>query len=130
DDHHPGEDPMERLSGLDATFLYLETPTHHMHVAMTMVLDPATMPGGYSFAKIKKFVRSRLHVVPLFRRRIIDVPFGLGHPMWADDPDFDLDYHVRRVGVPAPGGRRELADLAGQIASTQLDRTKPLWEMW
>ena len=121
---------MERLSGLDATFLYLETPTHHMHVAMTMVLDPATMPGGYSFEKLKAFIRSRLHVVPLFHRRLAEVPFRLNHPVWVEDPDFDLDYHVRRIGAPSPGGRRELAELAGQIASTQLDRTKPLWEMW
>ncbi len=121
---------MERLSGLDAAFLYLETPTHHMHVAMTMVLDPATMPGGYSFDKIKQFVRSRLHVVPLFHRRLAEVPFRLNHPVWVEDPDFDLDYHVRRIGAPAPGGRRELAELAGQIASTPLDRMRPLWEMW
>jgi WS/DGAT/MGAT family acyltransferase len=121
---------MERLSGLDATFLYLETPTHHMHVAMTMVLDPSTMPGGYSFDKLKTFIRSRLHVVPLFHRRLAQVPFRLNHPVWVEDPDFDLDYHVRRIGVPSPGGRRELAEIAGQIASTQLDRTKPLWEMW
>lgn len=121
---------MERLSGLDAAFLYLETPTHHMHVAMTMVLDPSSMPGGYSFDKIKKFVRSRLHVVPLFHRRLVEVPFRLNHPVWVEDPDFDLDYHVRRIGAPAPGGRRELAELAGQIASTPLDRTRPLWEMW
>ncbi len=121
---------MERLSGLDAAFLYLETPTHHMHVAMTMVLDPATMPDGYSFDTIKKFVRSRLHVVPLLHRRLAEVPFRLNHPVWVEDPDFDLDYHVRRIGAPAPGGRRELAELAGQIASTPLDRTRPLWEMW
>lgn len=121
---------MERLSGLDAAFLYLETPTHHMHVAMTMVLDPATMPGGYSFDKIKAFVRSRLHVVPLFHRRLAEVPFRLNHPVWVEDPDFDLDYHVRRIGAPAPGGRRELAELAGHIASTPLDRNRPLWEMW
>ena len=121
---------MERLSGLDAAFLYLETPSHHMHVAMTMVIDPATMPGGYSFDKLKAFIRSRLHVVPLFHRRLAQVPFNLHHPVWVEDPDFDLDYHVRRIGVPAPGGRRELAELAAQIASNQLDRSKPLWEMW
>lgn len=121
---------MERLSGLDATFLYLETPSHHMHVAMTMVLDPATIPGGYSFDKLKAFIRSRLHVVPLFHRRLVQVPFRLNHPVWVEDPNFDLDYHVRRIAAPAPGGRRELAALAAQIASTQLDRTKPLWEMW
>jgi len=121
---------MERLSGLDAAFLYLETPTHHMHVAMTMVIDPATMPGGYSFDKVKEFIRSRLHVAPLFHRRLAEVPFRLNHPVWVEDENFDLDYHLRRIGAPAPGGRRELGELAGQIASRQLDRNRPLWEMW
>ncbi len=121
---------MERLSGLDATFLYLETPTHHMHVAMTMVLDPSTMPGGYSFSAIRDFIGDRLHLVPPFRRRLLEVPFRLHHPIWVEDPDFDLDRHIRRIGAPAPGGRRELAELAGQIASSPLDRSKPLWELW
>jgi len=121
---------MERLTGLDATFLYLETPTNHMHVAMTMVLDPSTMPGGYSFEKIKEFIGSRLHLVPPFRRRLMEVPFRLNHPIWVEDPDFDLDFHIRRIGAPAPGGRRELAEMAGQIAGTQLDRSRPLWELW
>ncbi len=121
---------MERLTGLDAMFLYLETPTNHMHVAMTMVLDPSTVPGGYSFETVKEFIGSRLHLVPPFRRRLREVPFRLHHPIWVEDPSFDLDYHVRRIGAPAPGGRRELAEMAGRIASTQLDRTKPLWELW
>jgi diacylglycerol O-acyltransferase len=121
---------MERLTGLDATFLYLENPTNHMHVAMTMVVDPSTMAGGYSFDEVKAFIGSRLHLVPPFRRRLVEVPFNLHHPVWVEDPDFDLDYHIRRVGAPSPGGRRELAELAGQIASNQLDRSKPLWELW
>lgn len=121
---------MERLSGLDATFLYLETPSLHMHVAMTMVIDPSTMEGGYSFDRIKEFIRTRAHLVPPFHRRVVGVPFNLAHPVWVDDPEFDIDYHVRRIGAPAPGGRRELADLAAQIASTQLDRSRPLWELW
>ena len=121
---------MERLTGLDAAFLYLETPTHHMHVAMTMVLDPATMPGGYSFDKIKDFISKRLHLVPPFRRRLVNVPLNLHHPVWVDDPHFDLDYHIRRIGCPAPGGRRELGEMAGQIASSPLDRSRPLWELW
>ena len=121
---------MERLSGLDASFLYLETPTHHMHVAMTMVLDPSTMPGGYSFDKIKDFIADRLHLVPPFRRRLVEVPLNLNHPVWVEDPHFDIDYHIRRVGCPAPGGRRELGEMAGQIASSPLDRTRPLWELW
>ncbi|NLD77145.1 MAG: wax ester/triacylglycerol synthase family O-acyltransferase [Acidimicrobiales bacterium] len=121
---------MERLTGLDAAFLYLETPTHHLHVAMTMVLDPSTMPGGYSFDKIKDFIAKRLHLVPPFRRRLVQVPLNLHHPVWIEDPNFDIDNHVRRIGCPAPGGRRELGEMAGQIASTPLDRRRPLWEMW
>ncbi len=121
---------MERLTGLDAAFLYLETPTHHMHVAMTMVLDPSTMPGGYSFEAIKEFIASRMDRIPPFRRRLVSVPFNLHHPVWVEDPEFDLDYHIRRIGAPAPGGRRELGEMAAQIASVPLDRSRPLWEMW
>ena len=121
---------MERLTGLDAAFLYLENPTNHMHVAMTMVVDPSTMPGGYSFDAIREFIRGRLHLVPPFRRRLVEVPLNLAHPVWVEDPDFDLDFHIRRVGCPAPGGRRELGEIAGQIASTPLDRSRPLWELW
>ena len=115
---------------MDASFLYFETPSMHMHVAMTAIFDPSTMPGGYEFDKIKDFIASRLHLVPPFRRRIIEVPFRLNHPVWVEDPDFDLDYHIRRVGAPAPGGHRELAEVAAQIASTPLDRTRPLWELY
>ncbi len=124
------EDTMERLSGLDATFLYLETPTHHMHVAMTMVLDPSTMPGGYSFDAIKEFIASRMDRIPPFRRRLVSVPLNLHHPVWVEDPSFDIDHHIRRIGAPAPGGRRELGEMAAQIASVPLDRSRPLWEMW
>lgn len=121
---------MERLTGLDAAFLYLENPTNHMHVAMTMVLDPSTVPGGYSFEKIKEFIAHRLHLVPPFTRRLVEVPMNLAHPVWVEDPDFDIDFHIRRIGCPSPGGRRELGEMAGQIASTPLDRTRPLWELW
>ncbi len=121
---------MERLTGLDATFLYLETPTHHMHVPMAMVLDPSTMPGGYSFEDIKRFIASRMDRIPQFRRRLVTVPLNLHHPVWVEDPEFDIDYHVRRIGAPAPGGRRELGEMAAQIASVPLDRSRPLWEMW
>jgi WS/DGAT/MGAT family acyltransferase len=121
---------VERLSGLDASFLYFETPSMHMHVAMTAIFDPSTMEGGYEFGKIKDFIASRLHLVPPFRRRVVEVPFRLNHPIWVEDPDFDLDYHVRRIGAPAPGGHEELAEVAAQIASTPLDRSRPLWELY
>jgi diacylglycerol O-acyltransferase len=121
---------MERLSGLDASFLYLETPTHHMHLALTLQFDPSSVPSGYSFEKMKGFIASRIPFAPIFRRRLVEVPFRLGHPVWVDDPDFDIDYHVRLAAIPHPGGLRELADLAGDIAGHQLDRSRPLWEMW
>ena len=121
---------MEPLSGLDASFLYLETPTLHMHVEMVIIFDPTTVPGGYSFAKMQAQVASRTHQAPVFRRLLVEVPFRLGHPVWVDDPHFDIDYHVRRTAVPSPGGLLELSDLAGDIASRQLDRSKPLWEIW
>jgi diacylglycerol O-acyltransferase len=121
---------MERLSGLDAAFLYIETPTVHMHVCATIVMDPSTVQGGYSLDTVKDLIRERLHLVPPLRRRLATVPFNLHHPVWVEDPDFDLDYHVRRIGCPAPGGEAELAELVGDIASRQLDRSRPLWELW
>ena len=121
---------MERLSGLDATFLYLETDAGHMHVAMVGIYDVSTMRDGYSFEALKQHIANRLHVVPPFRRRLVEVPFQFHHPVWIEDPDFDLDYHVRRITCPAPGGRRELGAVAGEIASVPLDRSRPLWEAW
>ena len=121
---------MEQLSGLDASFLYLETPTHHMQVEIATVFDPSTVPGGYSFAKMQAQIDARTHQSPVFRRLLVEVPFRLGHPVWVDDPHFDIDYHIRRTAVPSPGGLRELADLVGDFASRQLDRSKPLWEIW
>jgi WS/DGAT/MGAT family acyltransferase len=121
---------MEQLTGLDATFLYLETPSLHMHVSMATMLDPSTVPGGYSFDKLRDLVSSRLELAPIFRRRLVEVPFRLGHPYWVDDPTFDIDYHIRRAALPARGGVEELAQFVGDVCSRQLDRSKPLWEMY
>jgi len=121
---------MERMSGLDASFLYLEAPSLHMHVAMAMTFDPSTIPGGYSFARIKSSIATRVPRAPVFQRRLLEVPLHLGHPVWVDDPDFDIDFHVRLAALPRPGGFRELAELAGDITGHQLDRSRPLWEMW
>jgi WS/DGAT/MGAT family acyltransferase len=120
---------MRRLTGLDAVFLYMETPTNHMHVGSTAIFDPTTVPGGYSFDKVKDVIASRLHLLPPFRRRLVSIPFELHHPLWIEDPDFDLDYHVRRAGLPKPGGLDELAELAGDFMGRPLDRNRPLWEM-
>jgi len=120
---------MERLTGLDAAFLYIETPSHHMHVSMVSVFDTSTVPGGYSFEKVRAVIEERLPLIPMFRRRLVEVPFRLHHPVWVDDPNFDLDYHVRRIAVPAPGRIEELCELAGDFVSRQLDRSRPLWEL-
>jgi diacylglycerol O-acyltransferase / wax synthase len=121
---------MQPLSGLDAFFLYIETPAMHTHVALAAVLDPSTMPGGYSFTRIRDHIASRVHQVPPFRRRAVDVPLRLHHPVWVDDPDFRIERHVKRAALPSPGGLHEFADLMGHVASTPLDRSRPLWEMW
>jgi diacylglycerol O-acyltransferase len=120
---------MEQLTGLDATFLYMETPSLHMHVSMVAVLDPSTVPGGYSYQKLRDVVGARLALVPVFRRRLVEVPFRLGHPYWIDDQTFDLDFHMHHSALPAPGGVEELARFVGDVCSRQLDRSKPLWEM-
>lgn len=121
---------MERLSGLDASFLYFETPESPMQVAMMAVLDPSGVPGGYSFEKIMAHFSNRAHLIAPFRRRLVPVPFNLDHPVWVDDPHFDVIHHVHRVGVPAPGGAQELCALVGRIISSSLDRSRPLWEAW
>jgi WS/DGAT/MGAT family acyltransferase len=121
---------VERLSGLDAAFLYLETEDAHMHVAMVGIYDVSTMRDGYSFERLRQHIAERLHVVPPFRRRLVEVPFQFHHPVWLEDPEFDLDHHVRRIHCPAPGGRRELAQVASEITSVPLDRSRPLWEAW
>ncbi len=120
---------MERLTGLDASFLYLETPSLHMHVSMVAVFDPSTVPGGYSFDKMRELVGARLALAPVFRRRLVQVPLRLGHPSWVEDQDFDLGYHVHRVLLPSPGTIEELARYVGKACSRQLDRSKPLWEI-
>ncbi len=120
---------MRRLTGLDATFLYMETATSPMHVAGTYVYDPSTSPEGFDFARFKSLIGNRLHKLPPFRWRLVEVPFGLHHPIWVEDPDFDLDYHVRRTTVRSPGGRADLEELAGELMSRPLDRRRPLWEI-
>jgi diacylglycerol O-acyltransferase / wax synthase len=120
---------MERLSGLDSAFLSFETPAMHLHVAIAAVIDPSTMPEPYSFDQLKAFVSERLLADAAFRRRVVDVPFRLNHPIWVEDPHLDLDYHIRRHVIPAPGGPRELTDLVGSIVGVPLDRSRPLWEI-
>lgn len=121
---------MDRLSGLDASFLYLETPEQLMHVCGLVVVDPSTMPDGYSFAAMRDEIDARVHDVPAFTRKLRKVPLGLDHPIWVKDQHFDIDRHVHRLALPQPGGYAELTELAGHLAGIPLDRSRPLWQMW
>ncbi len=116
----------DRLSGLDASFIHLERAGAHMHVASVSVFEgPAPM-----HEEFRGHIASRLHLVPRFRQKLRSVPLGQGRPVWVDDPHLNLDYHVRQTALPAPGSEEQLRNLAARIFSQQLDRSKPLWELW
>ena len=116
----------DRLTGLDASFLHLERAGAHMHVASTIVFE-GSPPTHQEF---RDHIASRLHLVPRFRQKLRFVPFDQGRPVWVDDPHLNLNYHVRQTALPAPGSEEQLRNLAARIFSQQLDRTKPLWELW
>jgi WS/DGAT/MGAT family acyltransferase len=121
---------MQRLSGLDASFLYLETATQPLHVCSILELDTATMPGGYTFARLRDELSLRIKAMPEFREKLADSRLNLDHPVWVEDREFDVHHHLHRIGLPSPGGRAELSEICGHIASLPLDRSRPLWEMW
>lgn len=121
---------MDRLSGLDASFLYFEDSAHLMHVCGLLLLDPETIPGGYRFETLRDTIRVRVQHIPTFRRKLHDHLLNLDHPIWIDDTDFDIEHHVRRVTVPSPGGREQIAEVCADIAARPLDRCRPLWEFW
>jgi diacylglycerol O-acyltransferase / wax synthase len=118
------------LSGLDASFLYLETPSQVLHVCGLLTLDGSTLPGGYRFADFKRRLEDRVRLIPEFRRKLHDSPLNFRHPVWVEDTEFDVDHHVHRIGVPAPADREELAELCAHFAGQPLDRGRPLWEMY
>jgi len=121
---------LQRLSGLDASFLYLETSTQPLHVCSVLELDTATIPGGYTFARLRDELAVRIAAIPTFREKLANSFLNLDHPVWVADDEFDLERHVHRIGLPAPGGRAELAEVCGHLAALPLDRRHPLWEMW
>src|SRR5438477_669511 len=103
----------------------------HMHVAGLSVLDPSTRPDGRVRAEdLAEVITSRLHLVPRFRQKVVFVPGNLARPVWVDDDDFDIEFHLRRAALPPPGGRRELADYVQRVHARPLDRSKPLWETY
>jgi len=117
---------MERMGVLDASFLYLENEVNHMHIASVAIMEgPAPL-----HEEIEEMVASKLHLVPRYRQRVRFVPFDVGRPVWCDDAHFNLGYHVRHTALPSPGSEEQLRALVGRVMSQQLDRAKPLWEIW
>jgi diacylglycerol O-acyltransferase len=121
---------LKRLNGWDALWLYGETPNVHAHTVKVAVLDAADCEGSFTFDVFRDALGRRLHLLQPLRYRLVDIPLKFHRPMWLENCDVDLDYHLRRVRVPSPGGRRELDGVIGQIASTSLDRCRPLWEIY
>ncbi len=121
---------MMRMSGADAFMLLMETPCAYMHTFKVAILDPSTDPDGWSFDKFHQDISDRLHLIPHFRWKYAPVPLGLNHPMWLDDPTFNLDYHLRRVACPEPGDHRALCEFMSSVYAYQLDRSRPLWISW
>jgi WS/DGAT/MGAT family acyltransferase len=121
---------MKQLSGLDASFLYMETPSQFGHVSSLSIFERPDDAGYDPFIAWRNQIDRRLHLLEPLRRRLQDVPFRLDHPFWIDDPDFDLDFHVRNTAVPPPGSDQQLADLVARIIGRPLDRTRPLWETY
>lgn len=122
---------VRQIAGPDAAFLYGERPEWHFHVSALMVLDPSTSD-RFSTDEIVAQLSRRIHKVPQFRWKVLEAPLRLrlDRPIWVDDPDFDVERHINRVAVPAPGDERALGDLVGRLVSFKLDRTRPLWDMW
>jgi diacylglycerol O-acyltransferase / wax synthase len=119
----------DRLSSVDAAFLNMETPRLHMHVGGLFVFD-APPDGEFDHTRFLDLIRSRLHLVPRYRQKLVFPPLQLGNPVWVDDPDFDLSFHVRHAALPRPGTTAQLTEYCARILSRQLDRGKPLWELY
>jgi diacylglycerol O-acyltransferase len=117
------------MSGMDASFLYFETSSMHMHVLGTLVLDPADLPGGWSRDRVHRLLRERLDLIPPFRRRLLQPTLRLHHPVWTDVEDVDLHDHITTVTSPAPGGEAQLEALIGAFAAEKLDRRRPLFHV-
>jgi len=117
---------LDRLTSTDAGFLHQESATAHMHIGGVLLFEGPAPP----FEDMLDHVRERLHLLPRYRQKLAIPPGGSGRPLWVDDPNFNLEYHVRHAALPAPGSESQLLDMAARIASRPLDRTKPLWEFW
>lgn len=124
------EDTVRQLSGIDVSFLNMETPTTFGHVSSLNLYDPTSAPGGAGLEATKQLLLERMDQLAPFRRRLVEVPLGLDLPYWIEDPDFDIDFHVRHHAVPPPGTPQQLAEIVSRIIARPLDRARPLWELY
>jgi len=121
---------MRQLTGVDTTFLHMENARTYGHVNGVVVLDPSTADRPINADTIRDYVADRIHLLEPLRWRLVEVPLGIDRPYWVDDPDLDLNFHVRGIALPAPGSDRQLADQVARLAARHLDRSKPLWELY
>jgi len=121
---------MRQLSGIDVSFLNMETASVFGHVSSLNIYDPTGVPGGAGLDATKQIILERIDQLAPFRRRLVEVPFGLDLPYWIEDPTFDLDFHVRHHAVPPPGTPEQLAEVVSRIVARPLDRSRPLWELY
>ena len=121
---------MQQLTGLDAAFLALETANSTGHVGGVCILDPTDAPKRLDLETLTELMAQRIALVPVLRRRLMHVPFGLDQPYWIDDPDFDIEYHVREIALPHPGSDAQLTEQISRLHARPLDRRRPLWEIY
>jgi diacylglycerol O-acyltransferase / wax synthase len=121
---------MQQLTGLDASFLALETANATGHVGGVCILDPSAAPRPLTLARLTEVLGERLPLVPVLRRKLINVPFGLDQPYWIDDQDFDIEYHIRELALPRPGSDAQLTEQVSRLHARPLDRSRPLWEIY
>ncbi len=121
---------MDHLGGIDASFLYLETPEMPMHVGGLNLFELPPSYQGDFLENVRRHIESRMHLAPVFQRKLLNMPFDLANPVWVAYDDLDLEYHIRSTVLPKPGNRAQLDHLVGRLHSSQLDRSRPLWEFY
>lgn len=121
---------MRQLSGVDTSFLTMETPTTYGHISFLSILEPSGQDEPFTTDRVRHLLQERLHLLEPFRWRLIEVPLGIDRPYWIEDPDFDPEFHVRELALPAPGDSSQLSEQVARIVARPLDRSRPLWELY